>query len=110
MDGDTMKKSIPIRGYLAPDVILRMLINKDAKSEELLQRVQHKEIELLTSVFALFEAIASIEEKTDTLDVEVLKKIMKYVKISSEMEEDLKMGYETFNDKRKEHLRKVALQ
>lgn len=97
-----------IRGYLAPDVILRMLINKDAKSEELLLKVQNKEIELLTSVFAMFEAIASIE-KTDTVDIDVLKKIMKYVTISSEMEEDLKMGYETFSDKRKKHLREVAL-
>lgn len=97
-----------MKGYLAPDVILRMLINKDAASEEMLVRAENNEVELLTSVFALFEAVGSLEG-TDDVDIGMLKRILKTVKISSEMEEDLKMGYDSFGEKRKNHLRSIAL-
>jgi len=97
-----------IRGYLAPDVILRFLINKDEPSVSMLDRAEAKEIELLTSVFSLYEAVSSIE-KTDVVDIDMLRRLLKIVKISSEMEEDLNIDYGRFNEKRKQKLRSAAL-
>ncbi len=100
------------RGYLAPDIILRLLVNRDGRNDSviMLERAEKKEVELLTSVFSLFEAVGSIEE-SDDLDLSMLKRILKTVHISSEMEEDVEAvgrGYDSFGEKRKAKLRKVA--
>jgi len=102
-----MKYNDTIKGYLAPDVILRMLIATDAKSEVIMKRAENNEIELISSVFALFEAVASLED-TDKINLRMFKRILATVSISSEMEDDFVLGYKNFSDKRKKHLRSVA--
>jgi len=103
---DENKKII---GYLAPDILLRLLVNRRdrARSEKLLKRASEGELHLATSLFALFEAVASVE-KTDNFDTDMLMKILQNVKISTEFEKELLPAYKAFNDNRKMRIRSIA--
>jgi hypothetical protein len=99
-----------MRGYVAPDILLRMLINKRSrkKSMELLAKAEAGEIELVTSDFALKEALLSIED-TDEFDIMVLRRIfatMSFESFDKMFDEKVKMP--SFTDARKTRLRSVA--
>jgi len=56
------------RAYLAPDVILKLLLHPDDKDFEMLERFEEGAMEPVISRFALFEAFACIvrEDEVDT--------------------------------------------
>lgn len=54
------------RAFLASDVIITMIVGKDKKSKDILMQDQ---IKLITSDFALYEAITSITKKELKLDL-----------------------------------------
>ena len=91
-------------------MLLRLLINKhDRKNaEQLLSRANAGEFELMTSMFALYEAVACIEE-TDTFDTKMLMRILRDITIETQFEKDLGIMYKNFTEKRKAKLRDVAL-
>lgn len=94
----TMKKTN--RAYLAPDVILSMLLCKDnGMLEKMLNR---DDIVLCVSDFALYEAIGCLKprEKLNLLGLQKL--LLKSEFIASNLKMEL-------NDKRKRHLRSIAL-
>jgi len=100
--------------YVAPDVIVRLLVNTYGRedAEKILKMAEDRKITLKTSLFALYEAIGSIEE-SDNVDVEMFRRIVETMQISVNDDgqdgQMLKKGYESFNEKRKQRIREVAL-
>lgn len=98
-----------MKAYLAPDVLLRLLINRRDRvaAEKMLVMANEKKCELVTSLFALFEAVASVEEY-DEFDAKMLMRILRDVTIETKFEEELRPMYKSFNDERKMRLRSIA--
>ena len=84
------------RAFLAPDVIITMLVGKDKKAKDMLMQDQ---VGLVTSDFALYEAITSITKKE--LKLNLLSEFLFRVQIvpSPKVRDDIE---------RIEHLREVA--
>ena len=103
-----LKGEKPIRAYLAPDVILKFLVGKDEKVNELLGLPQKKEMSLVVSNFALYEAVECLEE--GELILANLKKLL-YVTETMTFPENKSiqefLGKQSFKE-RKKKLRKVA--
>lgn len=53
------------KAFLAPDVILRYLIKEDEDVEKLLDLAEEGKVDLVTSDFAIYEAISSLKEKVN---------------------------------------------
>ena len=98
----------PIRAYLAPDVILKFLVGKDEKVNDLLKLPQKKEMSLVVSNFALYEAVECLKEGELILDN--LKKLL-YVTETMAFPENKSiqefLGKQSFAE-RKKKLRKTA--
>jgi len=101
------ERELKTRAYIAPDILLRLLINKkDRKlSEEVLL---NGKVQIVTSIYGIYEALACIDN-AEELDLDMLLEILKNCAFTSpEIEEDLKPLYR-MTPERKEHLREVAL-
>lgn len=99
-----------LKAYVSPDSLLRLLINRFDRDEEvaLLERAGSGEIRLFTPLFALWEAVASIDE-SDDFDVDMLMRILQLITVETKFEDDLKKYYKRFSGVRKARLREAAL-
>ena len=96
-----MKKKIK-RVYLAPDVLLRMVLTKDAS---LLAKAEEKGFELVTSDFGFYEVMMCLDWKEIRKHADMIRVVFKGVKC-------VHIGLDSkpaFPDvKRIKHLRKIA--
>lgn len=71
-------------GYVAPDILLRLLINEGDREQclALLDKVEKSdELKLITSLFALYEAFSCIKEG-DKLDTLMLRRILQVIDVA----------------------------
>ena len=94
--------------YVAPDVLLRLLIAPHArqKAVELLDAAQEGGVKLVTSDFALREALLCVEE-TDQFDVLMLRRIFEVMELQNDLIDFSKVPL--LSQQRKLKLRSIAL-
>jgi hypothetical protein len=97
-DFPTMKK----RAFLTSEAILRYLVTGNDELETLVL-CKSSEIELLTSDFALYEALGSIKEK-DGFKLNKLVKLFEVIKLVED-----NSPKQVLKEERVEELRKLAL-
>jgi len=94
--------------YVAPDVILRMLINDNENMLEVFnQNKKTKTFNVVTSAFCFYEAISCMTKEEIVENVDKIIDILKSIPIG-----DLKKisgKYYIEDKKRREHLRKIAM-
>ena len=91
------------RAYIAPDIFLRVLCGASGPAE--VELLRQDKVELVSDLFALYEAIACIEP-SDPFDTAALLQIFKKVRFSAMSE--LASLYAPLSVERKASLRKVA--
>ena len=94
----------PSRAYIAPDIFLRLLCGASRDAEVAL--LEKKDVELVSDLFAFYEAIACIEPQ-DPFDRAALIRIFRKVRFTAEPE--LAPLYVPLKPERKKHLRETAL-
>jgi hypothetical protein len=95
--------------YVAPDVILRMIINDEECLLDFIAKTKNYEkIKVVTSAFAFYEALASLTKEEIIKNADKIQTLLKMIPIT-----DLKQYCGKFyieDKKRISHLRKIALQ
>lgn len=92
--------------YIAPDLILRYVINK--KDQDIAKCLKTKKFKLVTSAFAFWEAFACLSEEEIKSNAKQIKEVLKLLPIVDTQK--FNGTFEIQNKKRIKHLRGVALQ
>jgi len=92
----------PIRGYLAPDIILAILLRNSPNHKESIRILDKDGFKCVLSDFALYEALACMDFYNDEFDGFMLKKLID----KSEFFDS--QCYNKVSEKRRMHLREVA--
>lgn len=96
------------RAYIAPDILLRILINK-SDCVAAVNVINNEDVEIVTSMFALYEALACVDGVQE-LDLDAL--IMLITKCAFIPQEDYDQSFESIYkmpEERKSKLREIAL-
>lgn len=95
------------RGYMSPELILKLLIDPK-NSDEILEMILNPEYEIITSLYAVYEAVSSVNEG-DPFSIDNLNMLLKHVKISVDFEKGaIEQPYPSIPEGRQETLRQRA--
>lgn len=87
--------------YLAPDVLLRMILNKD------LSLLNQSKVNLVTSSFCFYEVMSCLTKEEIKENTEIIAELFNKIAITEFKE--ITGEFETQSEERKEHLRGIAL-
>ena len=97
-----MKKKV---AYIAPDVLVRAIINK--KDKVVWKIINQKKIKIVTSSFCFYELFSCLTEQEIIDNVKAIKQLLKKIAITDLKEFTGKFEIEKIS--RIKHLRKVAM-
>jgi hypothetical protein len=100
-----MQNDMRRKAYIAPDIILNLLIGRDG--ERVAELLKRNDIEVITHPFALYEAFAALDEiDRDTIDLKAFALLMSNTTL---MANDLTQDVFKMSKERKKKLRELAL-